>query len=183
MLHSWMSKGYPALAVLYKGRTSEWFKEELPNIFDWMGRKTRQSATLDLGKSGEEFRTIRASANRFYWIGMDEIENGRLYDPARRSRQFSPTMFQAHIKEGNNILVEGIGMNHLTIWFGKGSVDYAKPVYVKINGNGNNSFKTELSPKISVLLEDLYDRGDRQRPYYQRIDCQNIKWLAKFSTP
>jgi pimeloyl-ACP methyl ester carboxylesterase len=182
LLQSWMLKGYPAVAVTYKGRSTEYFTAELPNIFDWMGRKSRALAVPNLGRTGEEFRTVRSSGNRFYWISLDDIDPARLYDPARKASTFTAVpKIDAHIVEGNQINVNAFGMSQISIWLGKGMVDFAKPVAVKIGSGGNKVFKKELTPKISVLLEDLYERGDRQRPYYQRIDCTNLNKLTKFA--
>ena len=131
---------------------------------------------------GEQFRTVRASSNRFYWITLDDIDHGRLFDVNQRKTGFKPAPRPDCIVEGNQILVEPFGMSKLSIWLGKGMVDYTKPVYVKINNNPNKTCKKELTPKLSVLLEDLYERGDRQRPFYQRIDC-SLNGIVKFSTP
>jgi pimeloyl-ACP methyl ester carboxylesterase len=180
ILESWMPKAYPALAVAYKGRGQDFYAQELPYIFDWMGRKNRASATPNLGRDREEFRTVRASSNRFYWITLDDIDNNLLFDAEHRWTGFTPAHIRARIVEGNQILVEPFGMNRLSIWLGKGMIDYSKPVRVLIN---NKSFKKEMTPKLSVLLEDLYERGDRQRPYYQRIDCEKLNGVVKFSSP
>jgi len=181
VLENWTSKGYPALAVTYRGRTNEEFREELPMIFDWMSRKTRMSATPDLGKANEEFRTVRATSNRFYWISLDEIDRRCLYDPIRKNANINPAIISATIREGNRINVDYRGMNQMSIWLGKGMVDYTKPVILQLGGSGNRVFKKELQPKISILLEDLYERGDRQRPYYQRIDCRDLTGITKFA--
>jgi pimeloyl-ACP methyl ester carboxylesterase len=179
ILTDWMQRGYPALAVSYKGRGYEWFGEELPYVFDWMTRKTRATGFPDLGGLRYEYRTIRASSNRFYWVSTDEIEQGRLFDPMRPNRQFDPATIQAHVTEGNFITVETMGLRQVSIWLARGSVDFAKPVSVKLKGLPHAPWRKELTPKISVLLEDLYERGDRQRPSYQRIDCKDLHKLVQ----
>jgi pimeloyl-ACP methyl ester carboxylesterase len=179
ILESWMAKGYPSIGVSYKGRGFEWYGEEFPYIFDWMGRKTRSTASPDLGRENEEYRTVTASANRFYWLSSDDIDPINLFDIQKKSRQFYPAIFKANVIEGNQIALKLRGPRQLSIWLAKGAVDFAKPVIVTINGT--KSWKKELSPKISVLLEDLYDRGDRQRPFVQRIDAVNITGQVKFS--
>ncbi len=177
ILTAWMPKGYPALAVSYKGRGFEWFTEEMPFLFDWMTRKTRSQAFPDLGRNEEQYRTIRASSNRFYWIGADEIDKGHLFDPQGRNTFYAPTI-QAHFSEGNVVSVEAMFIKRISIHLGKGTVDFGKPVVVSIRDRGVRWSKL-LSPKIDVLLEDLYERGDRQRPIYQRIDCTINGGLSK----
>lgn len=180
MLTGWMPGAYPCLAVSYKGRGLEYFQEELPYIFDWMGRKTRSAAFPDLGR--EEFRTTRTASNHFYWVTSEEIDPRYLFDISGKKRAGQPAVVQARFSEGNVITVNQLGFNQLSIWLGKGTVDFAKPVVLTIKEK-NQVFKKELTPKISVLLEDLYTRGDRQRPYYQRIDCVDLKGVVKYSSP
>ena len=182
ILEKWMPRGYPAIAVSYKGRGFEWFGEELPFIFDWMSRKTRAAALPDLGGSSQEFRTVRASSNHFHWISLDNIYLDSLFDPDRPDKIIYPATLQGHITEGNRITVESTRAQKLTIWLGRGSVDFTKPVYVDLKGKIQGTWRKELVPKISVLLEDLYERADRQRPFYQRIDCENLSKQVKFSS-
>ncbi len=181
ILEKWMPRGYPALAVSYKGRGFEWFGEELPYVFDWMSRKTRPTGSPDLGTFNYEFRTVRASSNRFYWISTDEINKDCLFDPLRPNKEIRPAIVQAHINDGNNITVESMRMLQLNIWLGRGSVDFTKPIYVNLKGKIRGTWKKELTPKISVLLEDLYARGDRQRPFYQCIRCTDVERQVKFA--
>jgi len=181
MLNEWMPKGYPALAVSYKGRGVEWYGEELPYVFDWMSRKSRATALPELGRVGDEFRTVRTTSNRFYWLSTNEIETAFLYDPQRRARQFNPAKMYARISEGNLITVDVFGLRQVSIWLGKNSIDFAKPVTVSIRNRAQGVWKKEITPKLGVLLEDLYERGDRQRPYYQRIDCTDLHKIVKFA--
>ena len=183
ILTEWMPRGYPALAVSYKGRGMEWFGEELPLIFDWMGRKTRATGLPDLGRiPNEEFRTVRASSNHFYWIGMEELSQNSLYDPQKGVRNVFPAKIAASLSEGNLITVRtAMGMSQLNIFLGKGTVDFAKPVRVNISGRVSGAWSGQLTPKITVLLEDLYERGDRQRPFYQKINVSNLNRVVKFA--
>ena len=181
ILTAWMPKGYPAIAVSYKGRGPEWFGGDLPYIFDWMGRKTRATALPDLGRVGEEYRSVRPFSNRFYWLSTNEIDPASLFNPQRKNKILLPATVSAKIVEGNQIIVNELGLRQLTIWLGRGTVDFAKPIVVTLKDRG--SWKKDLTPQISVLLEDLYERGDRQRPYFQRIDCSDLNRVVKFSAP
>jgi pimeloyl-ACP methyl ester carboxylesterase len=181
ILTAWMPRGYPAVAVSYKGRGFEWFGEELPFIFDWMGRKTRATATPELGRPSEEFRTIRQSSSRFYWVSTDEIDPKNLFDPQRPQRSFYPARVRAKFSEGNQITVTQLGLRQVSLWLARGTVDFSKPVYVTIKDHPSGTWKKDLAPKVSVLLEDLYERGDRQHPFVQRIDCADLPKVVKFS--
>jgi pimeloyl-ACP methyl ester carboxylesterase len=175
----WMPKGFPSLVVSYKGRGQEWFAQELPYVFDWLGRKRRADPGRVLGPPVIEGRTtfpgfssVRLSDNRFHWLSSDDINPVQTIDPVRaeRDRYPAPAKFSARIMEGNAITVKTLGLRQVTVWFGKGMVDYTKPVKVTVNG-GKPETK-QITPQIPVLMEDLYDRGDRQRPYFMFMDFQ-----------
>jgi hypothetical protein len=177
ILIHWMPKGYPALTVSYRGRGFEWFTEEMPFLLDWMTHKTRSKAFPDLGRFEEEYIALRASSSRFYWIGIEEIAKGFVFDPQQK-KVIHAARLQAHFTEGNLITVDSLHLKRVSVWLGKGSVDFAKPVAVYLKDGGARWSKL-LSPKIDVLLEDLYERGDRQRPFYQRINCTINGGLSK----
>jgi hypothetical protein len=57
------------------------------------------------------------------------------------------------------------GRNYL----GQNMLDYAKPVTIRVNGNAVIGNK-KIIPSLKVLLESLYQTGDRQRLFLARID-------------
>jgi pimeloyl-ACP methyl ester carboxylesterase len=172
----WMPRGFPTLVVSYKGRGLEWFSEELPYAFDWMGRKRRADPGKRVGPPQYErteqagFSSVRVSDNRFHWLSTPEIKADRAMNPMKGSRATTPAKFSAKIIEGNAIEAKAFGMRELTVWFGRGMLDYSKPVRVKVNDG--KSVTKQISPQIPVLMEDLYERADRQRPYFERIDMK-----------
>ena len=64
---------FPAIHIEYKGRLNEWFGAEPAIIFDWMNRKRRAHPLKQVGKQGEEFRTLRNTDNQFYWISTTGV--------------------------------------------------------------------------------------------------------------
>ncbi len=172
----WMPRGYSALIVSYKGRGAEWFPEELPFAFDWMSRKRRANPGRTLGPPRNErtvaagFSSVRFTDNRFFWLSTDEIRSDRNMSPIVGSKATTPAKFYAKILEGNSIDAKCFGMDNVTVWFGKGMLDYAKPVKVRVN-SGKQVVK-KISPSIEVLMEDLYQRDDRQRPYFEKIEMR-----------
>jgi hypothetical protein len=161
----WIPRGYPSLFVVYRGRGAEWFEAEIPYMFDWMSRKKREVAFPELGRSagpgGEEFQTMRSTDNRFYWLSTDSI-NEKYLNETTWSNRVVPATMQARIAEGNQIIIQTRGLKQLTVWLGRGMVDFEKPVTVRINGNTmlNNR---PIKPSLRTLLEDFQARGDRQR--------------------
>jgi predicted esterase len=177
----WMGgqRGFPALVVSYKGRGAEWFSQELPYAFDWLGRKRRAEPGKTLGPtgiqrvSGPGFMSVRAGPNRFHWLSTEDLAPARVLRPVVGAQQRSdsgPARFYGQIVEGNLLKLKLVGMPKATVWFGKGMVDYTKPVSIEVNGG--KIAKHTVTPTPAVLMEDLYARGDRQRPYFAKVELK-----------
>lgn len=173
----WMPRGFPSLVVSYKGRGAEWFSEEIQFAFDWMGRKRRADPGKTLGPpsySGKTiaagFSSVRATNNRFHWLSSESLNRNRIMAPVLGKKATVPIKFSAKIESGNYIQAKAFGMGDLTFWFSRGMLDYTKPVRLKVNG-GKTVTET-ITPQVPILMEDLYDRGDRQRPYFYRVDMR-----------
>jgi len=176
----WAARGYPALWIDYKNRGHEWFGGEVPNMFDWMLRQRRVFPLRQLGTDGNggpfgnEFCSLRESDNRFYWLSTDSI-NSRLTTTAQRWKPGTPAMLAARINvEQNSITLKATGMRKLTLWVGRDAkgtylLDLDRPVSVTV-GLAQHVFKKRFAPSLGVLLEDLYQRGDRQHLFVARIE-------------
>src|SRR5262249_8579663 len=149
-----------------KGRGAEWFGGELPAIFDWMDRKKRANPQFKLGTDGlggslgEEFSTMRKGDNHFYWLSAEGISKRCLNDDEWKGGRAAATM--TGVIKGNAITVRLYGIEDLTIWLSRGTVDFSKKLSVWVGSSIKVQNKT-ISPKLEVLLGDLFDRGDRQR--------------------
>lgn len=174
LLQNVMSKGFPSIAVSYKGRSHEWFGYELPFVFEWMVPKKRAVGVPELGKpglsigDGQEYRTMRVTDDRFYWLSADEIAPQNVLDPKKGKAPVAARLY-AKIMDGNTIEVKVTGLNQVTVWLGKGMVDFAQPIRIRVNSvlEWDNGRKP-IVPNLTVLLEDLYERGDRQRPFFEK---------------
>ncbi len=166
----WIPKQYPSLLVEYQGRGFEQFPAEVPIIFDWLSRKKRATAMPELGKpdifgsrTGQEFRSIRPSANRFYWITCDEM---------------TPTVKSPVLVSGswekNTLRTTLSGMKKARVWLNAGMVDFELPVEIRITGGIRSTrlaeFKKKLEPNLAVMLEDYFLRGDSKNLYSQFVD-------------
>jgi dienelactone hydrolase len=172
MFKEWVAHGYPSLFVQYRGRGLEWFGAELPSIFDWMDRQRRANPISELGRwgqLGDQFETMRATDNHFYWLSTDSIRDSCLNDGPHYSSRILGATLQAN-RGGNHINVRTQGINRVTVWLGtgEGSVDFDKPVAIYVGTALRWNRKVE--PSREVLLDDLLTRGDRQRLYVARVD-------------
>jgi hypothetical protein len=172
----WMPRGFSTLVVSYKGRGAEWFPAELPFAFDWMSRKRRPDPGKRVGPPATAitragFSSVRTADNRFHWLSSEEIKKGATMNPVVGSQppRYS-AKFSARIVEGNAIEAKCFGMSQVTVWFGRGMLDYSKPVRVKVNDA--RPVTKSITPSIEVLMEDLYQRSDRQRPYFEKLELK-----------
>jgi pimeloyl-ACP methyl ester carboxylesterase len=171
---SFVRWNYPSLYVEYKGRGVEWFGAELPAMFDWMGRKKRAHPLRELGRvnystggAGEEFKTMRPTDNRFYWLAADEVQARHCNDVAKWKPLLTPATLQANIFSGNQIHVRTTGINHGSVWLGPTMIDFTKPATLRVNSRQLGPLP--VRPNLETLLTDLHQRGDRQQLYFARL--------------
>jgi hypothetical protein len=179
----WVVRGYPTLWIEYKGRGVEWFSAEVPNMFDWMRNQRRAFPLRQLGTDGlggvfgNEFCTMRPEDNRFYWLSTSGISGRHLVPPSRWSNLVQPASLTGRIDaQTNEITLKTQGLNQIGIWLGRNPkgqymIDFDKPVTVRV-GFKVMVIKRRVQPELKVLLEDLYERGDRKHLFVARIDLR-----------
>ncbi len=182
-------RAYKALWIDYKGRGVEWFAGEVPNMFDWMrnNRRDLQQVWRKLGSSGRgplgnEFCTLRRCDNHFYWLSSDDIRSTKDVNNWKLPPRRQPATLDARIDADNNkIYVNSSGIARLTVWLGRNSkgedaIDFNKPVTVQ---HGLSLALPWINRKVTaspeVLLEDLYQRGDRRQLFLAKIEIQLLK--------
>jgi dienelactone hydrolase len=168
----WMPKGFPSLYVQYKGRGHDWFALEPPIYFDWMSRKKRPQGFPELGKMGalgDEFTSMRPADSHFYWLSGEEISDRCINDFRRWKNSTPPATLQGVVAPGNQINLNCHGFRRAVVWFGLGMVDFEKPVTFFVNG-GISRANRKITPSLAILLEDFYQRGDRQRLFVAKVE-------------
>jgi pimeloyl-ACP methyl ester carboxylesterase len=182
LMEKWVQKWFPMLWVQYKGRGVEWFGGEQTNIMDWMRGKRRAFPMQQLGHpglgqalDGNEFCTMRESDTHFFWlVGRGVHANcqnsaagwRKLAEPAKMSGRIDP--------QSNEIYLTSVGLQQVTLLLGRNSrgenmIDFDKPVTVRINQQGR-WLNQKIPPNLGVLLEELYQSGDRQRLFLAKLD-------------
>jgi predicted esterase len=184
LFNNWVIlRPFDSLWIDYKGRGVEWLAGEVPNMFDWMRHKKREFPLRKLGSDGgggafgNEYCTLRPCDNHFYWLSSDDIRNTKDLSNWQQRLRWPPASLSASIdtdnKIGNVIQVKTTGLGQVTIWLGRNSkgedmIDFDKPVTVR-HGFNNVITSRKVSPSLEVLLEDLYQRGDRQQLFLAKI--------------
>jgi len=178
----WIPSGFPVLGVQYKGRGLEWFAGEVPDIFDWMAQKRRHNPTGKVGFKDSvskdpdpvDFpaaqRTMRPGDNRFYWLSV-EVSDRRLTEARNWNGNAKYATVSARIANGNQLGVYSDGVRQVTVWLARGMIDFDKPLIVRVNYVIRMNGVT-IMPSLETLMEDFYQRGDRQRLYIARIDLK-----------
>ena len=134
------------------------------------------------GQFGNEFCTLRSCDNHFYWLSSDDIRNTKDLDNWRARLRRQPAALDARIDTQNNrIYVNTSGLGQVTIWLGRNSkgedmIDFEKEVTVQ---HGLTFWRPwgnrKVTPSLEGLLEDLYQRGDRQQLFLAKISLQLLK--------
>jgi len=172
LFKEWVRWNYASFYVEYRGRGVEWFGGELPTMFEWMGRQKRAHPMRELGRvnfsggAGEEFKTMRLTDNRFYWLGA-EVQARYVNDSARWNPRMAAATLQANIFSGNQVHLHTTGINQATVWLGPSMIDFTKPVTLRVNNQHVSPIPVHAS--LETLLEDVYLRGDRQQLYFARV--------------
>ena len=176
LFKKWVPMNYPGIYVQYKGRGLEWFAGELPTMFEWMDRKRdqfkRARAFPDLGRQGgtlsQEFQAMRSCDNRFYWLSTEEIHPAHVIDDGKWSERVLAATLQGRFYQ-NTLTITARHCKQLSVWLRPDMIDFGTPFTVRINQvirwNGR-----VVQPSLATMLEDFYQRGDRQRLFWARLD-------------
>jgi hypothetical protein len=161
------------LYIEYKGRGLEWYGGEVPYLFDWMSRKKRVTAPLEIGRPGgvtsEEFAALRPTDDRFYWLTVAALSERNQNEAGRWRRGVIPGSIHGRVGEGNRLFVSALGFRRVTVWFGQGMIDFDKNVTMTVNRQ-QRWFNRKVTPNVATLLEDFYRRGDRQRLFWAKVE-------------
>lgn len=155
---------HDCLAVEYRGRGREHFYEELPRIIQWLElsshRRNRAVSEIDVA-------TMRPGDRFFYWLetpelNPDAVTNAFLFEPKTsgiKAKLLDP--------KTNGVLVSRLPAKRVWIWLSPDMVDFARPIQVTLYSKKK---VFNLAPSIAILLEDVRTRGDRQAPFFQKIE-------------
>jgi hypothetical protein len=158
---------YDVTVVQYLGRGHEHFQDEIQRVFDWMELSShrRQFFPREI-----EALTMRPWDNYFWWLELDQIPVRSIALPAEgedKLRKVRPIRTEARILENNRISVTARSGRGI-VWLSPEMVDFAQPIAVSVNGGRN--IRTEEAADLKTLLEDVRTRGDRQHPFWAKVE-------------
>ncbi len=155
--------GYDTMIVEYRGRGHEHFQDEIQRLFEWMRYHKRDFFPREF-----EVSTMRPLDNFFWWLEVDGIPSGSLVLPAQWPvRAVRPAVISADVREKKNIVLK-TGTAAATLWLSPEMVDFDSDISIYVNGK---SPTLDVSPNVAVMLEDARQRGDRQHPFWSRVEA------------
>jgi pimeloyl-ACP methyl ester carboxylesterase len=169
VLDRYLRNGYNTTVVEYLGRGHEHFVDEQLPLFDWMNRCKR---SFPMPRDREfNCSTMRASDNVFWWA---EIEN---LPPNARVAAWPPPhgtipLIVRGTSPVNNTLVLTPGTSRATIWLSPEMVNFNARVNISIGGRRAGGVPALIKPSVETLVEDLRLRGDRQHPFWAKVETR-----------
>ncbi len=162
----YMKRGFDVTVVEFRGRGHENFSDEVLRIFDWMNRKRRDFFPREF-----TCNTMRPWDNYFWWVEVSGFPERVVVDPKNwpAPRGTRPMEVSGRISPSGSINVK-TGGERISVWLSPELVDYSQNLKIKHNGRQVSMPNAFIEPKVAVILEDVRTRGDRQHPFWSRVD-------------
>ena len=159
----YMRKRFDTTVVEFLGRGQEPFHDEILALFDWMKRHRR-------GNMPKVFacNTMRPWDNFFWWVEGYGFP-GTVQPVSWPQRGARPTLVEGKVLKANRLAAR-TASEQTTFWLSPDIVDFAKPIRITLNGKKVTRANQPVRPDLAVLLEDVRTRGDRQRPFWAKLE-------------
>ncbi len=158
-------KRFDVTVCEYRGRGHEDFYEEIHHIFDWMGRR----AGRNYFPHQFTIVTMRPWDNFFWWADIGSLPPKAIVEPENwpPPRNSKPAQISARVSATNGLSVT-TGGSDVTLWLAPEMVDFERRMTITVNGVAIIR-NQKVEPDGSVLLEDVRTRGDRQHPFWAKV--------------
>jgi len=151
--------------VEYLGRGHEHFYDEILRIFDWMSRYRR-----DFFPRQFECKTMRPWDNFFWWVELEGMPAKTMLDPVNwPPRGVKAAQINGRITATNGVSVSCVRAARTTVWLSPEMVDFSRRISVTVNAR-RLTRAGNVQPDPRVLLEDVRTRGDRQHPFWAKVE-------------
>lgn len=165
-LDRYLRRGFNTTVIEYRGRGHEDFYDEILHIFDWMSQFRR-----DFFPRKFTCGSMRPWDNFFWWVEIQGLPPRSEVNPTNWPPKAGaqPVQIKARINQNNGINVRA-GANQVTVWLSPKMVNFDRRSIVTVNGRRFNNNDQIIRPDLHVILEDARTRGDRQHPFWARLD-------------
>jgi hypothetical protein len=163
-LDRYLKRGYNCTVVEYLCRGHEDFSDEIQRLFDWMARFHREFFPRDFTCT-----TMRRFDDRFWWVEMGGLPAAAMVDPGNwPPPRGTQAMHVTGSITNNNGLNVRTGSAYCNVWLSPQMIDFGRRVNVVVNGRRLNGQLAR--PDLQVLLDDVRTRGDRQHPFWAKLE-------------
>ena len=129
-----------------------------------MSRHARSGAPEEFVSS-----TMRPWDNFFWWIEGQGFPRP-VYPQNWPQSGARPTEVEGKQLSENTLYARCAAQEKTTIWLSPDLVDFSQPIRVTLNGKKLTRGNRMVQPQLDVLLEDVRTRGDRQRPFWAKLE-------------
>lgn len=161
-----MVRGFNYTVAEYRGRGHEHFADEILRLFDWMARYRRDFAPREFS-----CRTMRPWDNFFWWVEVEGLPDRVTADPSRwpPPRGTRPMIVEGRVTGRDQLRVK-TGAARTIVWLSPDLVDLGGDLQIVVNGARLSRSGGAVEADVEVLLEDVVARGDRQHPFWARVE-------------
>ena len=164
---------------MYDGRLNEMFFDDIPNMFNWMRAQKRRLPD----RNGFEFKvkSLRPWDNYYWFYELHGFPLKNVSWPEDwKDRGHSPLAIECSIRPQQPAQPDlPMRFNISPKSAGAGATLWLAPEYYDFDGTieiGTRGFKGSVKPSTSTILNDVRRRGDRQHPFWARVDEQGGRW-------
>jgi predicted esterase len=158
--------GYDVMIVEYQGRGHESFHDDIQNLFTWMNLHRRNFYPREFSVD-----SLRPWDNFFWWVETAQPRPANMILPAEwgegptPEKTPRPAKTTAKVLANNGLTVQS-ACDRVTVWLSPELVTFNDTLRVTIN----NRRQTKVQPSVQTLLEDVRTRGDRQHPFWAKVE-------------
>jgi len=158
--------GYDVMVVEYQGRGHEDFHDDIQNLFTWMNLHRRNFFPREFAVD-----SLRPWDNFFWWVETAQPRPANIILPAEwgdgpaPEKTARPAKTTAKVLANNGVSVQS-ACDRVTVWLSPELVTFNETLRVTIN----NRRQTKIQPSLQTLLEDVRTRGDRQHPFWAKVE-------------
>lgn len=157
------SHNYDVTVVEYQGRGHEHFHDDVLNVFNWMARHRRNFFPAEFTCA-----TMRPWDNFFFWAELSGFPSKALVAPVAwpPDRGARAAMTTGKISASNYINLQS-GASGATVWLAPEMVNFDDRISIAFNRQRKSE---AIKPSLEVMLEDVRTRGDRQHPFWAKVE-------------
>ena len=154
---------YDCTVVLYRGRGHEHFHDEIQRIFAWMQVKQRNFLR-------DEFlcESMRPWDSFFFWAELEQLPERSMVAPVSWPKKGARAAeIEGQFVKSSNTVSLTSGAAKSTVWLTPDMVDFDERITVRID---RRRLRQEVTASTQVILEDVRTRGDRQHPFWAKVE-------------